>query len=38
MAWVKCSNLGASWINIWHLSPNDADTPRNPAIWLNVGG
>jgi hypothetical protein len=37
-AWVNCYNLGSDWANIWHLSENDADTPRNPAIWLNMGG
>jgi len=39
MAWVSCSNNGGSWANIWHLSGlATKDTPRNPALWLNMGG
>jgi hypothetical protein len=37
MAWINCNNVGNSWYNIWHLSPNNANTTRNPALWLNVG-
>jgi len=38
MGWINCANNGGSWVNIWHLSPNNANTPRNPAIWLNMSG
>jgi len=38
MAWVNCANNGGNWANIWHLSPDNANYGRNPAIWLNMGG
>jgi len=38
MAWVKCFNSGGSWASIWHLSSKNANTPRNPALFLNMGG
>jgi len=37
MAWVKCANEGGSWANLWHLSPLDKNTPRNPALFWHMG-
>jgi len=36
MGWVNCQNLGGSWANIWHLSPTNANTPRNPSLYLHM--
>jgi len=36
--WVMCINGGRSWANIWHLSPTNKNTPRNPSLYLNMGG
>jgi len=38
MGWVNCINGGASWANIWHLSATNKNTPRNPSLYLNMGG
>jgi len=38
MGWVNCINAGGSWSNIWHLSPTNKNTPRNPSLYLHVGG
>jgi len=38
MGWINCVNGGGSWSNIWHLSPSNNNTPRNPSLYLNVGG
>jgi len=38
MGWVNCANEGASWANIWHLSPKNTNVPRNPSLWMNMGG
>jgi len=37
MGWVNCFNAGGTWANIWHLSPNNANTPRNPSLYLRMG-
>jgi len=34
--WVNCENKGGSWINIWHIGPKNTNTPRNPALFMNV--
>jgi len=36
MAWINCYNLGTSWINVWHLSKNNANIPRNPALYIHA--
>jgi len=38
MGWVNCFNAGASWANIWHLSPNNRNTPRNPSLYFHMSG
>jgi len=37
MGWINCVAGGASWANIWHLSPTNKNTPRNPSLYLNMG-
>jgi len=36
MAWINCANDGGSWSNVWHLSPTDKNTPRNPSLYFHV--
>jgi len=38
MGWINCSNEGGSWANIWHLSPTNKNVPRNPSLYIHVGG
>jgi len=38
MGWINCVNSGGSWANVWHLSQKNANTPRNPSLYLNMGG
>jgi len=38
MGWVNCYNAGGSWANIWHLSPKNTNVPRNPSLYLHLGG
>jgi len=38
MAWINCINAGGGWANIWHLSPQNKNVPRNPSLYLNMGG
>jgi len=36
MAWVNCFAAGGSWANIWHLSPDNRDNIRNPALYIHM--
>lgn len=38
MGWVNCFNGGGGWANIWHLSPTNSNVPRNPSLFMNMGG
>jgi len=38
MGWVKCTNKTGAWANIWHLSPTNKNTPRNPSLYIHRGG
>jgi len=36
MGWVKCENNGGNWANVWHLSPDSKDVPRNPSLFFRM--
>lgn len=38
MAWVMCPEGSNTWANIWHLSSENANYPRNPAMWWRNDG
>jgi len=35
MGWVNCMYIGGYWNNIWHLSPKNANVPRNPSLYFH---